>query len=341
MDRFVWTSGLLEINETLVIQQRGVRIYDGEEKIKFDAGTLLLSTHRLIWRDQKNHECCMAVPLSQIVFIEEQAAGIGKSAKIVVHLHPAPPNKELGPFQSSKNSYIKLSFKEHGQIEFYRRLSEEMTQRRWENMPVSQSFQTNRGPQPGRIRAVGIVGIERKLEEKRKETDKNISEAFEDLSKLMVKAKEMVELSKSIANKIKDKQGDITEDEERGGIMSLTEVYCLVNRARGMELLSPEDLVNACKMLEALKLPLRLRVFDSGVMVIELQSHKEEEMVASALETVSEKGSLTSEEFAKLVGMSVLLAKERLLLAEKMGHLCRDDSVEGLRFYPNLFMSQS
>ncbi|XP_062958982.1 vacuolar protein-sorting-associated protein 36 isoform X2 [Cynocephalus volans] len=341
MDRFMWTSGLLEINETLVIQQRGVRVYDGEEKIKFDAGTLLLSTHRLIWRDQKNHECCMAILLSQIVFIEEQAAGIGKSAKIVVHLHPAPPNKEPGPFQSSKNSYIKLSFKEHGQIEFYRRLSEEMTQRRWENMPVSQSLQANRGPQPGRIRAVGIVGIERKLEEKRKETDKNISEAFEDLSKLMIKAKEMVELSKSIANKIKDKQGDITEDEERGGIMSLTEVYCLVNRARGMELLSPEDLVNACKMLEALKLPLRLRVFDSGVMVIELQSHKEEEMVASALETVSEKGSLTSEEFAKLVGMSVLLAKERLLLAEKMGHLCRDDSVEGLRFYPNLFMTQS
>ncbi|XP_029792690.1 vacuolar protein-sorting-associated protein 36 isoform X2 [Suricata suricatta] len=269
----------------------------------------------------------MAIPLSHIVFIEEQAAGIGKSAKIVVHLHPAPPNREPGPFQSSKNSYIKLSFKEHGQIE-----------------------------------------------------------AFEDLSKLMVKAKEMVELSKSIANKIKDKQGDITEDEtirfksyllsmgianpvtretcgsgtqyhmqlarqlagilqapleERGGIMSLTEVYCLVNRARGMELLSPEDLVNACKMLEALQLPLRLRVFDSGVMVIELQSHKEEEMVASALETVSEKGSLTSEEFAKLVGMSVLLAKERLLLAEKMGHLCRDDSVEGLRFYPNLFMTQS
>lgn len=33
MDRFVWTSGLLEIHEALVIQQRGVRIYDGEEKV--------------------------------------------------------------------------------------------------------------------------------------------------------------------------------------------------------------------------------------------------------------------------------------------------------------------
>uniref|UniRef100_A0A7M4E544 Vacuolar protein-sorting-associated protein 36 n=1 Tax=Crocodylus porosus TaxID=8502 RepID=A0A7M4E544_CROPO len=363
MDRFVWSSGLLEIGESLVLQQRGVRLYDGDEK-----------------------EYCIAIPLSQIVFIEEQAAGIGKSAKIVVHLHPTSSNKDPGPFQSSIYSYIKLSFKEHGQIEFYRRLSEEITQRRWENMPVSQSLQINKGAQAGRIRAVGIVGIERKLEEKRKETDKNISEAFEDLSKLMVKAREMVELSKSIANKIKEKQGDITEDEtirfksyllsmgianpvtretygsgtyyhmqlakqlagilqapleERGGIMSLTEVYCLVNRARGLELLSPEDLVNACKMLVSLKLPIRLCVFDSGVMVIELQSHNEEEMVASALETVSEKGSLTAEEFAKLVGMSVLLAKERLLLAEKMGHLCRDDSVEGLRFYPNLFMTQS
>lgn len=90
---------------------------------------------------------------------------------------------------------------------------------------------------------------------------------------------------------------------------------------------------------------------------------------------VSEKGSLTAEEFAKLLGLSVLLAKERyclmymlhmllhfvltasssclfiltlnvflsyrLLLAEKVGHLCRDDSVEGLRFYPNLFWCSS
>ncbi|XP_017367316.1 vacuolar protein-sorting-associated protein 36 isoform X6 [Cebus imitator] len=291
MDRFVWTSGLLEINETLVIQQRGVRIYDGEEK-----------------------ECCMAILLSQIVFIEEQAAGIGKSAKIVVHLHPAPPNKEPGPFQSSKNSYVKLSFKEHGQIEFYRRLSEEMTQRRWENMPVSQSLQTNRGPQPGRIKAVGIVGIERKLEEKRKETDKNISEAFEDLSKLMIKAKEMVELSKSIANKIKDKQGNITEDET----------------IRFKSYLLSMGIAN----------PVTRETYGSGTQY-HMQLAKQLAGILQAPLEVSEKGSLTSEEFAKLVGMSVLLAKERLLLAEKMGHLCRDDSVEGLRFYPNLFMTQS
>ncbi|KAF0038391.1 hypothetical protein F2P81_008875 [Scophthalmus maximus] len=306
MDRFSWSNGLLEINETLVIQQRGVRLYDGDDKAKLDVGVALLSTHRLIWRDVKNHECCIAMPLSQIIFFEEQAAGIGKSAKIVIHLYPVPANKEPGPYQHSKYPYIKLSFKEHGQIEFYRRLTEEMTQKRWESTSLSQPIPTGTSPQTGKTHAVGIIGIERKIEQKRKETDKNISEAFEDLSKLMVKAKEMVELSRSIANKIKDKQGDITEDEtirfksyllsmgiadpvtrethgsgthyhlqlakqlgdmlqapleERGGMMALTEVYCLVNRARGME--------------------------------------------------VSDKGSLTAEEFAKLLGLSVLLSKER------------------------------
>lgn len=175
MDRFVWTNGLLEMNETLVIQQRGVRLYDGDEKAKLDVGVVLLSTHRLIWRDLKNHECCMAIPLSQIIFFEEQAAGIGKSAKIVIHLHPVSPNKEPGPYQVSKFSHIKLSFKEHGQIEFFRRLTEEMTQKRWERTPASQPIPTATGSQAGRTRAVGIVGIERKLEEKRKETDKNIS----------------------------------------------------------------------------------------------------------------------------------------------------------------------
>ncbi|XP_059912912.1 vacuolar protein-sorting-associated protein 36 isoform X1 [Gadus macrocephalus] len=382
MDRFAWTNGLLEMNETLVIQQRGVKLYDGDDKAKLDVGVVLLTTHRLIWRDHKNHECCIALSLSQIIYFEEQAAGIGKSAKIVIHLYPVMANKEPGPYQQSKFPYIKLSFKEHGQIEFFRRLTEEMTQKRWET-PVPQTISTATGSQQtGKTRAVGIVGIERKIEQKRKETEQNISEAFEDLSQLMVKAKEMVELSRSIANKIKDKHGDITEDEtirfksyllsmgianpvtrethgsgtnyhmqlakqlgdmllapleERGGMMALTEVYCLVNRARGMELLSPEDLVNACKMFESMQLPLRLRVFDSGVMVVQLQSHSEEEMIASALDNVTDKGSLTSEEFAKLLGLSVLLSKERLLLAEKMGHLCRDDSVEGLRFYPNLF----
>ncbi|KAL8599480.1 Vacuolar protein-sorting-associated protein 36 [Nucella lapillus] len=229
----------------------------------------------------------------------------------------------------------------------------------------------------------GIVGIERSIEQRNKETNKNISVAFEDLSKLMVMAKDMVNLSKTIATKIKDKQGNITEDEtvkfkayllsmgipnpvtrethgtgdkyytelarqltsmlskpieERGGMMTLTDVYCRVNRARGMELLSPEDLLHACELMEILGLPIRLRTFDSGVAVLQSQSQNEEEIINTTTALVQERSSLTAEELSQLVGVSVLLARERLLMTEKFGGVCRDEHIEGLRFFPNMFL---
>ena len=52
-----------------------------------------------------------------------------------------------------------------------------------------------------------------------------------------------------------------------GGLMSSTDVFCRINRARGMELLSPEDLIESGKLMEKLKLPVVMKIFDSGVMV--------------------------------------------------------------------------
>lgn len=49
----------------------------------------------------------------------------------------------------------------------------------------------------------GIVGIERGIQEKQKATDESISRAFQDLSKLMDMAKDMVHLSKNISQKIR------------------------------------------------------------------------------------------------------------------------------------------
>jgi ESCRT-II complex subunit VPS36 len=37
--------------------------------------------------------------------------------------------------------------------------------------------------------------------------------------------------------------------ERNGGVMALTDVYCLLNRIRGTDLCSPHDLLAACKML--------------------------------------------------------------------------------------------
>lgn len=54
----------------------------------------------------------------------------------------------------------------------------------------------------GKYRA-GIVGIERQLEKQARDTEKNISEAFQDLNSLMEMAKPMVQLANTICNKMK------------------------------------------------------------------------------------------------------------------------------------------
>ena len=64
--------------------------------------------------------------------------------------------------------------------------------------------------------------------------------------------------------------------ERAGGILTLTDIYCLYNRARGTELVSPEDLVDACELLHTLKLGMHVRSFSSGVKVVQLDSHREE-----------------------------------------------------------------
>lgn len=51
--------------------------------------------------------------------------------------------------------------------------------------------------------------------------------------------------------------------------------------------------------------------------------------------------SLSVEELAQILSISLLLAQERLLTAERAGKICRDDSIEGLRFHPNLFLQNA
>jgi ESCRT-II complex subunit VPS36 len=48
-----------------------------------------------------------------------------------------------------------------------------------------------------------IVGIDLGIKKKKKATDESISKAFQDLSKLMDMAKDMVNLSKNISQKIR------------------------------------------------------------------------------------------------------------------------------------------
>ena len=131
---------------------------------------------------------------------------------------------------------------------------------------------------------------------------------------------------------------------ESGGLMTLTDAFCRVNRARGLELVSPEDLLNACKVFKQVHIPLRLHTFPkSGVVAIKSTDAGALDKIAKATEQAlkdAETTGITADDLARSAGVSLVLAKERLLSAEDEGVACRDDSVQGLRFYPNLFLQR-
>ncbi|XP_073312947.1 vacuolar protein sorting-associated protein 36 [Primulina huaijiensis] len=129
--------------------------------------------------------------------------------------------------------------------------------------------------------------------------------------------------------------------ERAGGMINLIDIYCLFNRARGTELISPDDLLQACSLWEKFDVSVMLRKFDSGVMVIQSKSHSDDEVYARVSSLIMKPEALlagiSASDAARTLGVAPAMAKEYLLAAEGKGLLSRDVSPDGFRFYVNFF----
>ncbi|KAF1982639.1 Vps36-domain-containing protein [Aulographum hederae CBS 113979] len=159
------------------------------------------------------------------------------------------------------------------------------------------------------------------------------------------------ELSRNLAEFLTDDARGVLKRE--GGIMSLVDLWAVFNRARGgVELISPADLSKAAQLWDSLKLPVRLRKFKSGVLVVQGRDRTDEKTVASLLAwfklahqeppevDVSWDWSrwgrgATAQEVAEAFGWSVGVATEELEMAEEKGVLCREQGLDGIRFWEN------
>jgi ESCRT-II complex subunit VPS36 len=123
------------------------------------------------------------------------------------------------------------------------------------------------------------------------------------------------------------------------GMLTLTDAYSLYNRARGTDLISPEDMYRSCSLFNELDLVLRLKKFKSGLIVVILKKHSEDEIVEEIKEIIGKKESkcVSPVELSKIMNITVLLAKEQLISFEEKGILCRDEILEGINFYLNIF----
>ena len=159
------------------------------------------------------------------------------------------------------------------------------------------------------------------------------------------------ELSRSLAEYLTDDRQSILKKE--GGIMSLVDLWAKFNRARnGVELVSPADFEKAARLWEKLGLPVRLREFRNGLLVVQKFDWTDDKTIAQLLAWLQEfrveepKSSVpwdwqtfgkgvTAQETAARFGWSVGVATEELEMAEEKGVLCREESIEGLKFWEN------
>ncbi|KAI1820208.1 EAP30/Vps36 family-domain-containing protein [Xylaria intraflava] len=159
------------------------------------------------------------------------------------------------------------------------------------------------------------------------------------------------ELSKNVAEFLTDDARGVLK--KAGGIISLVDLWAMFNRARGgVELVSPNDFEKAARLWEKLKLPVRLRTFRSGVMVVQSRDRTDDDTITALLawleylhQVPPERDvpwdwrtfgrGVTAHDAAEHFGWSIGVAEEELEMAEEKGFLCREEGLEGLKFWEN------
>ena len=148
---------------------------------------------------------------------------------------------------------------------------------------------------------------------------------------------------KQLARQLADFLHEANRLSRMGGMMTLTDVYGMFNRARGTELVSPDDFLQSAQMLEGLACGISLKRFPSGVCMLRLDNMNEDSLCKSLVElSLSDSFEISSDGInaflvAQRFNLSIVLAKEILQNAENRGLLCRDDSISGLAFFHNEF----
>ncbi|GJN76607.1 hypothetical protein PLIIFM63780_000093 [Purpureocillium lilacinum] len=159
------------------------------------------------------------------------------------------------------------------------------------------------------------------------------------------------ELARNMAEFLADDSRGVLK--KAGGIITLVDLWAMFNRARGgVELVSPMDFEKAARLWESLKLPVRLRTFRSGVMVVQGRDRTDQTTIRALLSWLQDLHEfpperdvpwewrefgrgVTAQETAERFGWSIGVAEEELLMAEEHGALCREEGIEGLKFWKN------
>jgi ESCRT-II complex subunit VPS36 len=129
-----------------------------------------------------------------------------------------------------------------------------------------------------------------------------------------------------------------------GGVITIADAYCSYNRARATtELVSPDDFDAALRLLRTSEVNSDLELFKlpSGIRALQMDVSKESGGAKALASLAEERSCLTALDIVQERGIPIQVAMNMLESAERAGFLARDDTTDGVRFFPNRFISMA
>lgn len=122
-------------------------------------------------------------------------------------------------------------------------------------------------------------------------------------------------------------------------MVSLADVYCVYNRARGTNLVSPDEIYQAASLLSEMSMPVKMQRLPSGLVVIQSRSQSDEAILKSICQLVPDETiSIDALDVSRAENLPLSIALMYLEKAEHTGFLCRDESPSGTHYYINKFL---
>ena len=141
-----------------------------------------------------------------------------------------------------------------------------------------------------------------------------------------------------LAREIEKFLDHVIQSDKFSGVMGLIDLFCLYNRARGTDLVSPEDVKIACETIHASSTKYCIKFYQkSGLRTIQLKSFNETAYFQKLALLLADHPGMTADKLATHLKINLAIIKEHIAAAEQAGFICVDESDEGLRYHSNTF----
>lgn len=347
--------------ETTCCIQEDVTLYDGDSKTRFRHGQLTLTSHRFVWQASGTS---IQLPLSRVTHAESKSGMLFGSKKIKLGMQRGGHMLLAFNGQGRNSTLTQLGFvlkmkswesndaaagedtPAHGRMMFgLAGLDRRARERAQQQTAMSQDAFSDldslvKLAKPMVDLAESLKGRLQSHNGALSDEDIKLTELLENVGIYNPVTKDSVKKSSQFHRALAEEIASALARplEAARGMLVLPEAYCIHSRMRGTQLVSPQDLLQACELLATLGAGMRVHRFPSGVAVLRSDARDDVSICEEMRRLVSgDRECITILEVADELDLSILLAEECVRISEARGVLCRDQSLEATRYFVNKF----